>query len=294
MNTTQFGQQLAKALEDKKNDINTFVWKGKRTVVNGVKTQEEIRLMDATEEQLKKFYTHCQSMLFNKDKHDPGRVVLLEMIKDQRNRCNTELFLRYIENAFMPSDRPKKTRLKFLQELEEAISNTPNFPRKQIDKIPISCFKSDFTIPEEFEDLPIQYVRSGCLGKLGLFNKKHITMSFLLNLGIWFDKVEKKEFLDESALTGRKPEEIIKERCRLRDNVKVKIFPQAALTYKEFRAMLLLRNIEYISMTTDQLRALREKVLYYLEDEVHFHVDQWEERMAQIQAVAKARNINLE
>ena len=48
---TVLGDKLAEKLAEKANDVNTFVWKGPK--VNGV--QEEIKLVDATFDQLKNY-----------------------------------------------------------------------------------------------------------------------------------------------------------------------------------------------------------------------------------------------
>ena len=49
---TVLREKLMEAIEAKNNDINTFVWKFPRKSDG---TQEEIRLVDATPEQLKTF-----------------------------------------------------------------------------------------------------------------------------------------------------------------------------------------------------------------------------------------------
>ena len=67
-------EKLEEALAAKDNNIKSFVWKGEREEVNGERIQPEYRLVDCTEEQLRKFYQHCKSMLYN-----------------------TELYLRYLE-----------------------------------------------------------------------------------------------------------------------------------------------------------------------------------------------------
>jgi hypothetical protein len=95
MNTV-LGDKLSAALESKKNDINNFMWKGPRKFVNGKRVQEEFKLMDATEEQLKKCYAHCKSMLYSKDKEDPGRYELINILRDQQLRCTAELYIRYL------------------------------------------------------------------------------------------------------------------------------------------------------------------------------------------------------
>ena len=57
------GEKLKEKLAERANDITTYVWKGPK--VNGV--QEEIKLVDASFEQLRKYYEHCEQMLYNTD-----------------------------------------------------------------------------------------------------------------------------------------------------------------------------------------------------------------------------------
>ena len=81
------GDKLASALEAKTNDINSFIWKGPK---KENRTQDEIKLVDATPDQLKEFYEHCKSMLYSTDKVNPGRYTLKDIVRDQINKCNTE------------------------------------------------------------------------------------------------------------------------------------------------------------------------------------------------------------
>ena len=91
-------EKLEEAYRRKEDAIETFVWKGeKRPQPDGTFAQDKILLVDCTEKQLQEFYDHCNSMLNSDDHVHPGRKVLLDIIKDQRNRCNAELFIRYIE-----------------------------------------------------------------------------------------------------------------------------------------------------------------------------------------------------
>ena len=64
---TVLGDELTKAFNEKKNDINSYIWKGPR--VNGV--QAEYKLVDADYDTLKTWYNKCQQMLYNKDVHTP-------------------------------------------------------------------------------------------------------------------------------------------------------------------------------------------------------------------------------
>ena len=79
---TVLGDKLREALNDKANDVNSYVWKGPK--VNGV--QEEIKLVDADYDQLKRFYNHCEQMLYNSDTKNPGRLTLLDIVSDQIQR----------------------------------------------------------------------------------------------------------------------------------------------------------------------------------------------------------------
>ena len=58
--------------------------------------------------------------------------------------------------------------------------------------------------------------------------------------------------------------------------------------------MVNLKPKKYSDLTTDQLTVLRNKVLFRLEDEVQFHIEQWQERMRQIELVANERGITLD
>ena len=57
-----FGDKLESAINE--SAINNYVWKGAKEYVNGEAIQNEIKLIDATEEQLNTFYDHCLSMLY--------------------------------------------------------------------------------------------------------------------------------------------------------------------------------------------------------------------------------------
>lgn len=289
----QLQKKLTEALENKENDINLYVWKGPKVDMNGTRVQESIKLVDATPEQLQEFYNHCQSMLYSTDRDNPGRLVLLDIIKDQRERCNTELYLRYVENAYLSDNRPKIQRFTYLNSIKAFMDNNKElFPREKLGDILITSVTGG--VPDDFKSLTIDYVLDGLLDKLGVLQKKHLTLSFLLKLGMWFTPQEKKEFDEETAQTGRSASEIIKERCGLKANTKLRIIPKGLFNYKEFRAMITLKNKKYSEMTTDQLLTLRNKVLFALEDEVEFHAKSWVEREKQILKVAESRGIELD
>ena len=110
---TILGDKLTEAFEKKSSDINSFIWKGRKVEVDGKFVQEEKKLVDCTEKELRGFYKHCESMLYNESERDPGRDTLQRITKDQRLRCNTELFLRWLEVEYgIP-------RFKFMEALRE-------------------------------------------------------------------------------------------------------------------------------------------------------------------------------
>lgn len=282
-------EKLMKAIEAKSNDIKSFVWKLARKADG---TQEEIRLVDATEEQLHRFYEHCKSMLYSNDKLNPGRYVLLDIIEDQRKRCNVEIFLRKLESGVVCADNQPYPRHLYIQDLRAYMNaHKSDFPSSELKNISIASVTGG--LPREFERISIEEVLDGGLDQLGYFDNKHITFSFILNMGIYLTPAEMKEF-DEKDKDGntRSKLEVIKERLNIKNTVRLIVKP-TGLNYSELRAMVTLKPKKYSELTTDQLTVLRNKVLFRLENEVMSHIDQWEERMRQLRLVAESRGIAL-
>ena len=257
MNSTM-REKLMEAIEAKNNDTKSFVWKLARKSDG---TQEEIRLVDATPEQLNTFYKHCKSMLYSEDKLNPGRYVLLKIIEDQRRKCNVELFLRKLESGALCADGKPYPRYLYLQDIRSYMNaNKASFPTEELSNISIAAVTKG--LPREFERISIEEVIDACLDRLNTFDNKHITFSFILNMGVYLTSAEMKEF-DEKDKDGntRSKLEVIKERLNIKPTVR--------------------------------LTVLRNKVLFRLEDEVQFHIKSWEERIRQIQLVAQEKGIEL-
>lgn len=276
-------EKLAAAIAKKNNDINTFIWKGRKVEVNGQLVQEEKRLVDCSEEELRTFYNHCESMLYNDSKEFPGRYVLLDIIKDQRERCNAELFLRWLEQE---RSVPRYT---FLASLRVFLDNNKDIDTKEV-------FISEALVgdcPTEFARLPIDIVLEGCLDKLGKFNKQHITLTFILKQGLWFTQQESKDLTEKTA-TGefREKADVAKERLGLKPSVNLYMTPKG-LSFTQLRAMVNLKSKKYSELTTPQLETLRNRILFSLEDEVKFHINQWETRRNQIKMVCDAKGFTL-
>lgn len=276
-------EKLAAAIAKKNNDINTFTWKGRKVEVNGQFIQEERRLVDCSDKELRTFYNHCESMLYNDSKEHPGRYVLLDIIKDQRERCNTELFLRWLEQD---RDIPRFT---FLPSLRVFLDNNKGIDTKE-------TFISEALVgdcPVEFARLPIELVLEGCLDKLGKFNKQHITLTFILKQGLWFTQQESKDLTEKTASGEyREKAEVAKERLGLNPTANLYMTPKG-LSFTQLRAMVNLKSKKYSELTTSQLETLRNRILFSLEDEVKFHINQWETRKNQIKKVCEAKGYTL-
>ena len=290
------GEKLTQAINEHENNVENFIWKGPKKEVNGVRVQEEVRLMDATPEQLNKFYAHCMSMLYSNDKKNPGRTILLDMIKRQRQKCNAELYLRWLENKYqtnIPDVRKPYPRFLYNSDIREALeANNDSIPDEEYANTPITVLTDG--VPMEFRDVTIHDVLLGAVGVLGLFDRSHISLSFITKMGVWLTDKEMNELLErDKDGKARNRIDVIKERFNLRKDIK--LYPnENGLSYTELRAMLNLKTKKYSDLTTDQLLVLRDKVLFRFEDEVRFHISQWEDIINKIERVAEIKGITLE
>ena len=287
---TVIKEKLTEALNARNNDINSFVWKFARRSDG---TQPEIKLVDATPEQLKTFYAHCKSMLYSTDKNNPGRYILLDIIREQREKCNIELFMRKMESGSISADGKGYPKFMYWQNiLDFKKKNQEYFAEHDFESSPISICTGK--LPREFENIPISSVMDACLDQLGQFSNKHITFSFILNMGIYLTPEEMKEFNDKDSNGNKRSKlELIKERLNIKNSVKLTVKP-GGLNFAELRAMINLRTKKYSELTTEQLTVLRNKVLFRLENEVMFHASQWERKMEELEKVAKSKEIVLD
>ena len=84
--------------------------------------------MDCTPEELRSFYKHCESMLNSTDRKNPGRNVVYNQIQNQKDRCTTELFLRWLN-----SER-NISKYAFLNSIREFLENNPQIDQQE-DKL---------------------------------------------------------------------------------------------------------------------------------------------------------------
>ena len=291
---TVLGDKLGEALNAKANDINNFVWKGPK--VNGV--QEEIRLVDADFYQLQKFYNHCNEMLYNKDSKYPGRVVLKDIVQDQIQRCRAELLIRWLRSE------KQYTTTNCLEDLRAIISNNKEELTQDVIKT-YAIGNIMNGLPIEFERVPISLVMDACLDSLGVLDNSHLTLNFIVKMGLWFTPQEMQKPVADGGLYKKDPEtgkavnrlEVVTKELRLNPSISLRI-DNTGLSYAEFRSMCRLKRDKYANLTSDQLRLLSNKVLYRFQDQCEMQAKQWQDKITEILKVAESkgwdvtRNIN--
>lgn len=277
---TVLGDKLREALNDKANDVNSYVWKGPK--VNGV--QEEIKLVDADYDQLKRFYNHCEQMLYNSDTKNPGRLTLLDIVSDQIQRCRAELLIRWLRAE------KQYTNTRCLEDLRITIKNNKEILTNETIKVyPIGDILNG--IPVEFREVPVSLVMDACLDSLGLFDNSHLTLNFIVKMGLWFTQQEmQKDLYRKDPVTGKAVNRllVVSKELRLNPSISLKIC-DTGLSYAEFRSMCRLKRDKYANLTSDQLRLLSSKVLYRFQNQCESQAKQWKDKMEEIKKVAELK-----
>lgn len=273
---TVLGDKLAEKLAEKANDINTFIWKGPK--VNGV--QEEYKLVNCTFEQLQKYYKHCHEMLYNTNKKNPGRLVLVDIVQDQIQRCRAELLIRWLrlEKSYSAT--------RCLEDLRTIINNNPDLNQETIKTYKIGQVMQG--LPLEFEQIPIGLVMDACLDCLGVFDSSHITLNFIIKLGFWFTPQEMQELYKKDLETGKAVNRlvVIREKHNIDTKYMLRI-DSTGLTYQEFKYMLDLKRDKYSNIASNPLKILSNKVLYRYQDLCVAQAKPWQDKMEEILKVAE-------
>ena len=272
---TEFGDTLAKAIDDKKNDINSFVWKSQ----NGT----DVRMMDMDADTLQKVYNHAQSMLYSDNKWTPGKLVIRKNINKAWNDCNVELFMRFLIHESNVGFTTNKDLLDYILAAKKQYNAS--------DSDDISAIISG--VPVIYERVTIGDLLNACFDKLGTFNKKLLSDKFILSQGIWLTDDEKKELTEyEADGTMRKWLDVVKERLFLA-NIRLRI-DQKGLSYSEFRSLIQMDKLPKISaLSTATLKLLRDKILLLLDGDLNYHIDRWTGIIDQINKVAEYKGITL-
>ena len=283
------GDALQKAMDIKKSDYSSFVWKGEKKKDGERYVQDSERIDQMSPERLKECWNHCEKMLKNDNPKHLGRYNVLEEVTEQINKCNVELLLRYFENSYQHDEhRGAVKRFSLMLSLRQLMSNNQEISDWSI--VPISKISDD--LPAEFQEINIADVLDGCTDNLGAFSKQHLTMTFITKMGLWFTKSEENELKGPNNSNTERLK-TAKERLHLPSKLVLR-FSEKGLSYHEMRAMLTLpKKQKYSDMTTEQLLTLRNKVLLRLSREVDSHIFSWNRLKRQIEMVAKSKGINL-
>ena len=283
--STLMEEKFKEAIERKGVDINTFIWKGNKVLdATGKYKQTEKKLTAMSEYEINECYDHCKTMLFNKDILNPGRYVVLETISEQKDKIGAELCIRYTGEKYGWS------RFTLLGMINDFLNNNKE-SFKTYKPIIGDMFSG---LPNEFVKIPLNLLIDGCLDRLGAFNKKHITRTFILKQGIWLTPTESKELVEtnvDGAIRDRL--EVIRERLNIKEIEKLYINSKG-LNYTQMRAMLNIKpNKKYTDLTTSQLETLRNRILFNLEETVKDHIVAWERRMEEIEMVSEYKGFRL-
>lgn len=277
---TVLGDKLQEALDVKKEDINSYVWKGPR--VNGV--QEEFKLIDADYDTLKKWYNRCITMLNNTDVHTPGRLVLVNIIDDQITRCRAELLMRWLRKE------KQYTNIKCLQDLRQIIANNKEILTPEtIKTYPICEVMSG--LPIEFQTVSVGKVLDACMDLLGVFDCSHVTRNFIVKMGLWFTPQELQNELCQRDPNTGKPRnrlEVVREILKVDPAIRLRI-SETGLTFNEFKAIFNIQKDKYSSYSSEQLNVLANKILYRLQNQCEEQAKQWQDKANEIAKVANIK-----
>ncbi len=277
---TVLGDKLQEALDVKKEDVNSYVWKGPR--VNGV--QEEFKLIDADYDTLKKWYNRCTTMLNNTDVHTPGRLVLVNIIDDQISRCRAELLMRWLRKE------KQYTNIKCLQDLRQIIANNKEILTPEtIKTYPICEVMSG--LPIEFQTVSVGKVLDACMDLLGVFDCSHVTRNFIVKMGLWFTPQELQNELCQRDPNTGKPRnrlEVVREILKVDPAIRLRI-SETGLTFNEFKAIFNIQKDKYSSYSSEQLNVLANKILYRLQNQCEEQAKQWQDKANEIAKVANIK-----
>lgn len=277
---TVLGDKLQEALDVKKEDVNSYVWKGPR--VNGV--QEEFKLIDADYDTLKKWYNRCITMLNNTDVHTPGRLVLVNIIDDQIARCRAELLMRWLRKE------KQYTNIKCLQDLRQIIANNKDvLTPETIKTYPICEVMSG--LPIEFQTVSVGNVLDACMDLLGVFDCSHVTRNFIVKMGLWFTPQELQNELCQRDPNTGKPRnrlEVVREILKVDPAIRLRI-SETGLTFNEFKAIFNIQKDKYSSYSSEQLNVLANKILYRLQNQCEEQAKQWQDKANEIAKVANIK-----
>lgn len=281
------------------SDINSYVWKDARLSQNRSEKQVETKLITMDEDQLQFCYTHAKEMLFNTNTKKPGRLIVINELVNQRQKCNAELCLRWFQ-SLQNSDgqfiyATKEGLMSELQSWKDAFNANEN-----------TCLKEFLQIPAEYGNVRVSMLEEACRDALGAFDHSKISFTFLYNLGLYLTQEELKQIDNDLKEAGLNPDAYTLQE-KVDNHIKVplgivgaeiKINPKG-LTLSEFKSMVNMKHYKgyrmckYSNLSSEQLKALISKVLFALEDRTKLQAKRWQEIMRQIEEVAEYQHFKL-
>ena len=243
--------------------MNIYIWKGKKIQMGDQLVQEEFNLLEASKEQLEGCLRHCDTMLNNTDKYQPGRYVLSDIIKDQIVKCNVAIYIK------------EKSKTEPVMSIVNALRG-----------ISPECRLSEFMeVDNQYKDLKVSDVIDGALDKLGLFIRKHITLTSLtFKRGI---KISNEDYA--AKFTGWTKDAIIdyyRDQLKIPNDIKIRLSPTGFYA-DDIKEIMDVRNSKYSDLTKVQLTILRDKILPDLLLEVQKHANFWEVKSDIIKYIMK-------
>jgi hypothetical protein len=271
--------------------LETYIWKRKKVLSTDNFSQETVKIMDMSSNDLVEAYQHCKNMLYNDSKLDPGRYFVLDKISNQILHCGAELAVRWFCALENEDKTLKYSKFTLLSEIRDLLEKYKHLFEEDHTLRLQDLYKG---IPSEFNSIPINLILKSCSDTLGKFDKKHITQNFIIKQGVWFTPEEIRDFSTiEKLKTMDERLHLIKERLGLSFSAELRVKP-TGLNYAQFRAMIGLKtNKKYSELTTLQLETLRNKILFILEESVIFHINQWTTLMKQIEEVSEYKQIKI-
>lgn len=217
-----------------------------------------------SKDELQKAYDHANSMLYNKNRYTPGKIVLRDSLGTIGMACVSELFVRFLlHECDIESIKSRRDLLTVINDAkkEAGIKNEDT----------IDCIFSN--IGDEYSKIRIRDLIDTCLDNLGSFNNKLITPNFLLAQGICFTKEEMEELTEYDSNGKRRSYfEVMKERLFMKD-VSLRR-DSKGFSYAEFRALLMLEdNNKITNLPTFTLKLIKDKVIFMLENELSYHIE---------------------
>ena len=276
------------------NNLEKYVWKDRRLTADRNEKQIEYKMINLNELQLNVAYNQCKQMLYNQDVKNPGRMAVLDNIQKQLVYCNAELAVRYFKTLKDKDGNLIYNDESLIDDVRSWIRAIEN--NNEIENKNIVTLGDIIEVPLEFKNIPLPIFYLAVRDMLGIFDHSKISFNFIYRLGIYFTSEELKEMEQKTyGNTLQEKFDVLKHQLLLSDDIELRANPNG-LSEQEFRDMIHLKQLKgfskckYSELSTNQLKTLRKKVLYNLEDTILKQIDTWKTLMSQIEEVAEYKN----